>query len=243
MATQEHEVAYDSGIPGGSVSLPYAPRRWAGGILEVNMQHEWIGNSMLAVRFTPDNSTVQMLLRVRFYITGDLESFNVWLFDSSRQFITYARAFGSDLGSQYVSDVYCWNVTPASIGWVDLNVMSAVNPIFVADDFYVAIEFTVDQKPSLGVDTAGPRSNRGWFVDNQSINGWVEYSTYAEQHGLPQGNLMIRAVIAPLTEVTTTTTAANSAPPGWKLPTATALAVLFLAVIGVWQVRKRRQVG
>ena len=247
MVAGEHELAYDSGTPGASVSLPYVPHTWAGGDEEVNEQYEWIGNSMLAVRFTPDNSTIQMLLGVRFYITGDLASFNVWLFDSGRDFLTYGRAFNA-AGSQVVTRVYSWTVTPVSIGWVNLNVSDRTYPIFLPGDFYVAVEFTTAQKPTLGLDTLGAKSNRSWFVDNQSAIGWVAYSSYAKQHGLPDGNLMIRADISPLytlghwTNATTSSAQSQVFPLGIIMPAGTVLAVLAVAAVGVWQVGKRRHV-
>ena len=94
----EHELAYDSGTPGASVSLPYNPHMWAAGAEEINEEYSWVGNSMLAVRFTPGNSTLQMLLGVRFYVTGHLQSFNVWALDSDRNFLTRA-GLGSAPGS------------------------------------------------------------------------------------------------------------------------------------------------
>jgi hypothetical protein len=207
---------------------------------------------MLAVRFTPDKSTLQMLLAVRFYIMGDLESFNVWVLDSNRIFMAYLPPSDpGDVPAQIQSPVYSWTVTPASIGWVTLNVTSALNPIFLTDDFYVAIGFTVAEKPALGVDTTGARSNRSWFVDNQSDTGWVAYSPYAQQHGLPDGNLMIRAVTSPIfdlvrnTMTTTTMHAAQSHefPLAILFPAGTVLAILAVAAVGVRQVRKRRHVG
>ena len=244
----EHELAYDSGTPGASVSLPYVPHMWAGGDEEVNEQYQWIGNSMLAVRFTPDNSTIQMLLGVRFYITGNLASFNVWLFDSTRSFMTYGRPFNA-AGSQVVTRIYSWTVTPVSTGWVNLNVTDADQTIFLQDDFYVAVEFTAAQKPTLGLDTLGAKSNRSWFVDNQSAIGWVAYSSYAKQHGLSDGNLMIRADISPIYDLThwtnasTRTVQSQEFPLSVVFPAGVVLAVLLVAVVGVWIVGKRRQIG
>ena len=172
--TGERELAYDSGTPGGSASLPYNPHTWAGGAEEINEAYTWMGSSMLAVRFTPNNSTLQILLGVRFYITGHLESFNVWVLDSNRIFLTYGRGTGSAPGSGVISRVYSWTVTPVSIGWVNLNVTDATYPIFLPGDFYVAVQFT-SQNGSLGVDTSGPRSDRSWVVDNQTESGWVPY--------------------------------------------------------------------
>jgi len=245
VAAQEQQIAYDNGIPGGSVSLPYTPTEWAGGLTEKDLRGVWVGNHLLAVRFTSDNSTMRTLLRVSFYIAAGLESFNVWAFDSDRNFLTYSRGYSGpsqNAGSQYISGVLSWTVTPASIGWVDLNVSNFSNPIFVSGDFYVAIEFTVDQEPRLGVDTTGPKSNRSWVVENQTANGWIPYSTYAEQYGLTDGNLMIRAVTGPLFTNTTgnTTTSTTRATPGWELPTSIAITIYLVAAVVVWQVRKRR---
>jgi hypothetical protein len=244
MVAGERELAYDGGTAGDAVSLPYVPRIWVGGDEEVNQQYQWIGNSMLAVRFTPDNSTLQMLLGVRFYVTGDLESFNVWVFDLNRNFLTYGLGSSPAPGSQIVSRVYQWTVTPVSIGWVSLNVTDAAYPIFLPDDFYVAIEFTVAQKPQLGVDTIGPSSARSWVAQNQTATGWIAYSTYAKQHGLPIGNLMIRADVSPLYNLTngttTTTGSAQEFPLSIVFPGATLLAILAVAAVGVWQVGKRR---
>ena len=240
----EHELAYDSGTPGASVSLPYLPHPWAGGAEEVNEQYQWVGSSMLAVRFTPDNSTLQMLLGVRFYLTGHLESFNVWVLDSDRSFLTYGRAFNA-AGSQVVTRIYTWTVTPVSVGWVSLNVTDAAYPIFLPGEFYVAIEFN-SQNASLGVDTRGAISNRSWFVGNQTDSGWVAYSSYAEQHGLPDGNLMIRADISPIYDLTHWTNATTSAAQSQEFPltivfpAGAVLAVLVVATVGVWQVRKHR---
>jgi len=240
--TDEREIAYDNGTPGGSVSLPYTPTTWAGGLQEKEERNVWIANQLLAVRFTSDNRTVQMLRRVRFYLTGDLASFNVYAFDSYRQFFTYLHGyFGPSPGSSYLSGVHSWTVTPASIGWNDLNVTELVNPIFISGDFYVAMEITVSERPRLGVDTTGPMSNRSWIVENQSEHGWIEYSAYATQNGLPDGNLMIRAVIGPL--YTNTTTSTPSATPAWQVPTSIAFAISLVVAVGVWQVRKRRQNG
>ena len=215
MVKSERELAYDSGTPGASVSLPYIPQMWAGGDQEVNEQYKWIGNSMLAVRFTPDNSTLQILLGVRFYITGDLASFNVWVFDSNRIFLTYGRGPGSAPGSSVITRVYSWTVTPVSTGWVSLNVTDVTYPIFLPGDFYVALEFT-SQNSKLGLDTIGAISARSWVVHNQTTDGWIAYSTYAKQNGLPDGNLMIRADVSPIynmmNEATTTTGAAQVFP-------------------------------
>jgi hypothetical protein len=251
VAAQEYEIAYDSGTPGGSVSLRYAPHEWAGGIVRDAGQggNDFMANRMLAVRFTTDNNEMQHLLGARFYITGDLHNFSVRLFDSDRVFMSPPWQ-----ENQIVSLVYSWTVTPTSIGWVYLNATSFLRggtaPIFVSGDFYFAIEFTVDQKPKLGVDTVGPRSNRYWFVDNQSTTGWIQYSAYALQHGLPDGNLMIRAVTESITApiVTTfflttsaiplwkTTTSMTSALAGWGFPAAIALTVLVIlsVIVGVW---------
>jgi hypothetical protein len=194
---QIHELAYDNGVPTGSVSLPYTPTMWAGGEPEKQERNVWIGNQMLAVRFTTDNGSVEMLRLLRFYIAGDLHSFNVYAFDSDQNFFLYYRHFGPSEGSQYVSDIYTWTATPNSTGWVDLNVTSW-NSIFVRGNFYIAVEFTVAEKPRLGVDTTGPESNRSFLVANMS--SWIGYSSYAEQHQLPAGSLMIRAEVAPVYE-------------------------------------------
>jgi hypothetical protein len=196
---------------------------------------------MLAVRFTPGNSEALKLLGARFYIEGELHSFDVFLFDSYKVFMSPGPK-----GSQAVSYVYRWTVTPVSIGWVYLNMSSdPENPIYVSDDFYIAIAFTIDQNPRLGVDTIGPRSNRGWFVDNQTEIGWIPYSTYAEQNRLTDGNLMIRAVVGPLYENTTptatTTATATAAASAWGF-IATGLGVLAVAAVGVRHVRKNRQI-
>jgi len=266
-AAQEREIAYDGGTPGGSASVPYAPHMWSGGSDNGagGGPFLWIGNQMLAVRFTPSVNAVEMLLGFRFYIAGDLASFNVWLFDSNRLFIGYAQYDTCDISpyswanpcdlTSLSSDIpYRWTVTPTSIGWAYLNVTDFWNPIFITNDFYVAIEFTVDQKPRLGVDTIGPRSSRGWFVANESDAGWIEYSAYSEQHGLPDGNLMIRTLTTSLpkastTETTQTSTQTPSQPstipatiqtnaiPEWALLISTALACLIVAV-GVWHIRK-----
>lgn len=264
-------MAYDSGTPGGAVSLPSAPQRWSGGsdFGAEGSPFVWIGNQMLAVRFTPNIHTVEMLLGFRFYIAEDPESFNVWLFDSNRLFMSYAQsdscvispvswAIPCDLKSLSSDVPYRWTVTPTSTGWVYLNVTDFWTPILITNDFYVAIEFTIDQKPRLGVDTIGPSSSRGWFVGNQSTQGWVKYSTYAEQHGFPDGNLMIRTVATFLPEVITTETTQTSTQtttqtptqtstipmtiqtspiPEWALLTSTAVACLIVAV-GIWHTRK-----
>jgi hypothetical protein len=242
VAVHEMEIAYDSGTLGGSVTLPYSSHLYTGGQEEVNMKSTWMGNSMLAVRFTPGNGTeVRKLVGVRFYVTGDLTSFNVWLFDSYRQFMIYSLKEGPMGGSAPISRVFRWTVTPASIGWVYCNVTSEEHPLLVSDDFYAAIEFTVAQKPSLGVDTGGQGSNRSWFAENQSSNGWFEYATYANQHGFPSGNLMIRIVTAPLFEATTKTTTTEGVSIGWTLPAA--VGVLVVAAVGVWLLRKSRTRG
>ena len=240
----ERELAYDSGTPGASVSLPYVPQTWAGGFQEVNQEWTWTGSSMLAVRFTPDNSTLQMLLGVRFYIPTDLESFNVWVLDSNRVFLTYGRGTGSAAGSSVISRVYSWTVTNAPIGWVSLNVTDADYPIFLPGDFYVAVQFT-SQSTKLGVDTTGKISARSWVVQNQTIIGWIPYSTYAKQNGLPDGNLMIRALISPIYALShwenTTTNAAQAQglPMAVVFSAGTILPLLAVLVVGVWQVRKR----
>ena len=244
MVAGERELAYDSGAPGASVSLPYAPHMWAGGQQEVNEQWKWMGNSMLAVRFTPDNSTLKVLLNVRFYVTGDLEPFNVWVFDSYRIFLTYGRGLGSSPGSGVISRVYSWQVKPVSVGWVSLNVTDVEYPIFLPDDFYVAIEFT-SQNGKLGVDTIGTNSARSWVVQNQSTNGWITYSAYANQHGLPDGNFMIRADVSPIynmiSQRTTTTSALLGFPLAIAFPAVTVLTVLIVVAVGVWQMGRRRQ--
>ena len=245
--------------------MPYAPHVWNGGSDNGagGAPFEWIGNQMLAVRFTPNNNTVEMLQGFRFYIAGDLESFNVWLFDSNRLFIGYTQSDTCDISpsswtnprdSLFSTIPYRWTVTPTSTGWVYLNVTDYWNPILITNDFYVAIEFTIDQKPRLGVDTIGPSSKRSWFVANESDAGWIEYPTYAEQHGLPDGNLMIRTVTTSLPKVSTTNKTQTSTQtstrtptisaaiqmspiPGWPLLISTTLACLTLAV-GVWQTWK-----
>jgi hypothetical protein len=257
-AAQEREIAYDNGTPGGSVSLPSAPQRWSGGSDHSDDENPfvWIGNQILAVRFTQNRNTVQMLLGVRFYIAGDPESFNVWLFNSDKFFVSGPQWDAANTcGLPDFSYVpYKWTVTPTSTGWVYLNVTDSQYPVIVAGDFYVAIEFTIAQQPSLGVDTTGPRSNRGWFVANESDSGWIEYSTYAEHHGLPDGNLMIRSVTTSWPEVGTTktaqtstqtptqtttisTTIQTSAMPGWTLLISTAFTCLIVA-IGLWHTRR-----
>jgi uncharacterized protein len=253
VAAQEREIAYDNGTPGGSVSLPYAPHMWAGGIVRESGQggNDFIANRMLAVRFTADAGNVEEVLGARFFIAGDLQSFNVYLFNSNRVFMSPPWR-----ENQIVSLVYSWTVTPTSIGWVNLNVSSNVWPIYVSGDFYFAIEFTVGEKPRLGVDTIGPRSNRGWFVDNQTVTGWTEYSAYAGRNGLPDGNLMVRAVIgSPLfgvanTTTNTTTNTATNAPTnitgallGWGIPASIALAALAVIMVGVLQMRRRGNIG
>ena len=241
-AANEREVAYDNGTPVGSVSLPYAPHRWTGGTEEdEDYPNVWIANSMLAVRFTADNSTVQVLKGARFFITGSLADFRVWVFDSDREFFAALHGHaGPNAGSQFSSNVPSWTVTPASVGWVYVNVTDMSNPIFVSGDFYIAIEFTVSEQPGLGVDTTGPKSNRGWFVGNQTINGWVEYSDYARQQGLPDGNLMIRALIAPLYGVVNTTTIPTSAVSASELLVLITVVIVIVVTIGIWQVLKRR---
>jgi hypothetical protein len=238
----ERELAYDNGTVGGSASLPYVPHRWSGGAEEVNEEYQWIGNSMFAVRFTPDIRDVEILLGVRFYIAGDPESFRVWILDSNRIFLTNIRGyFGPAPGSQLISSVRSWTVTPTSTGWNYLNVTDVADPMFIADDFYVAIEFTAAQKPRLGVDTASPISNRGWYVDNQSTTGWIEYSTYAKEHGLAMGNLMIRASVSPIYNMTRGTTTLSTGI-SLEMPASIVLVILVAAAIGVWQIGKRRQV-
>jgi hypothetical protein len=240
VSAAEQEISYDSGTPGGSVSLPYSPSRWRAGQEEVNEKFSWLGNSMLAVRFTPDNSTgIQMLLGVRFYILGDLANISVFLFDHYGDFMVYPIISGPPGGSQLLSRVYRWRMAPTSTGWVDVNVTDAMNPVFVSDDFYVAAEFNVAQKPSLGVDTSGPRSDRSWFVDNQTANGWVKYSDYAKQHGAPDGNLMIRALTIPVAEVGAAAKAAKNAPPDWIIPIVGLTVVLIVAAVAVLVLRKR----
>jgi len=71
-------------------------------------------------------------------------------------------------------------------------------PIFVAGDFYVAMQPLTAGGPALGVDTSGARSDRGWVISTEGTSGWFGYSQYAQQHGLPDGNLMIRAVLSPV---------------------------------------------
>jgi hypothetical protein len=121
------------------------------------------------------------------------------------------------------------------------------------DDFYVAIEFPVGQKPGLGVDITGPRSNRNWFVGNQTVEGWIEYSAYAKQHGTPDGNLIIRAVVSTVfnptngtttTASTTTSTTSNSknAASTSELLLAIPTGILVIAAIGIWQLRKRHDI-
>ncbi len=243
MVAGEHELAYDSGTPGTSISLPYAPHMWVGGTQEVNEQWEWIANSMLAVRFTPEKSTLQMLLDVRFYVTGDLGSFNVWVLDSYGNFLNYGKSDAAP-GSTVISRVYSWTVKPVSIGWVSLNVTKVDYPIFLPDDFYVAIEFT-SQNSKLGVDTIGTNSARSWVVQNQTTNGWIAYSTYANQYGLRDGNFMIRADISPIYDMTNHATAtpgpAQETPLAVAFRAGMALAVLTVVALGVWQVGKRRQ--
>jgi len=247
VAMQEHEIAYDNGSPAGSVSLPYTPTTWSGGEPEKQERDVWIGNQMLAVRFTSDNSTVEMLRRVRFYVTGDLQSFNVYAFDSDRQFFIFYLNFNLySPGSQEVSRVHSWTVTPLSTGWVDLDLTGETNPIFVAGDFYVAAQFTVAQMPKLGVDTTGLKTDRSWLVKNQTEWGWISYSTYAEQHGLADGNLMIRAVVARIPQGTNESTSiapnTNNAAPTSELFLAIPAAILVVASIGIWWVGKRRKV-
>jgi uncharacterized protein len=261
VAAQDHEIGYDSGTPGGSVSLAYAPHMWAGGIVRESGQggNDFIANRMLAVRFTAEAGNVEELLGARFYIAGDMQSFNLYLFNSNRVFMS--RPWREN---QIVSPVYCWTVTPTSIGWVDIDVSSNVWPIYVSGDFYFAIEFTVGQKPMLGVDTIGPRSDRGWFVDNQTVTGWIEYSAYAGRNGLPDGNLMVRAVVGsplfgvanttantptntltntPTNTLTNTPTNITGALPGWGIPALIALAALVVVMVGVLQMRRRGSIG
>jgi len=196
---------------------------------------------------TPDNSTLQMLLGVRFYVTGDLASFNVWVFDSYRDFLTYGRAFNA-AGSQVVTRVYGWTVTPGSIGWVNLNVTDRTNPIFFQVTSMLPSSSPLPRNPHWVSTLLVQRVTVAGSSTIQSAIGWVAYSSYAKQHGVPDGNLMIRADISPLyalghwTNATTSSAQSQVFPLGIVMPAGTVLAVLAVAAVGVWQVGKRRHV-
>jgi hypothetical protein len=173
---------------------------------------------------------------------SDLASFRVWVLDSDGAFFTSLRNHvGPNAGSQLSSDVPSWTVTPASAGWVNVNVTDLSNPIIISGDFYLAIEFTTSQQPRLGIDTTGPKSNRGWFIGNQTVSGWIEYSAYARQQGLPDGNLMIRALTAPLYDTATTTTNTSGAATTRDLTFAIPAAIIIIAAGVVLQLARRRR--
>jgi hypothetical protein len=152
----------------------------------------WIGHDMFAANFTPPSGGM-MLLGARVYVTGDLAPFKIRLFDSDEHMYTYIRPQGT-------FDLYFgwqWTVTPTVTGWVDVNVSNA--EIYVWSSFYVAVEFTVDMKPGVGLDTTNSQ-DRGWFIGNHTT--WIPYSSFAKSHNLPDGNVMIRALVAPIQPLT-----------------------------------------
>lgn len=79
------------------------------------------------------------------------------------------------------------------VGWSDLALPSHVA---VSGEFYVAVEYTTDPGPTIGLDTSGTPS-----YHDRSYHGtpghWVIYG----QGAFPRGDLMIRAEVDPLPPV------------------------------------------
>jgi hypothetical protein len=149
---------------------------------------------MLAVRFTPPAGG-ETLLKARVYLTGNLAAFKIRLFDSDQHPYTFIQP----QGSYHLDWPYQWLVTPNSTGWVSVDISDA--QITCWNDFYVAVEFTApDTKPNLGLDTTSS-GDRNWHIENQ--RDWSIYSSYAKIHNLPVGNIMVRAVIAPIQSLMT----------------------------------------
>ena len=218
---QEHELAYDDGTPESSIALPYYESIWGYG------EQEWIGHNMLAVMFT--SSTPQELLRVRFYVTGQLAYFQVRLFDSGRQYLFFRKYVAG--GPTWINYAYLWSVMPKSPGWVDVDVSNRT--IIVSGDFYVAVEFATDMKPSIGVDSSS-LANRSWYVENKTY--WESYSNFTSERDLPNGNVMIRAVLGSFENSTDTLSSSSTSStivPTFPTSQTPSIAVAFGSVVAV----------
>ena len=120
---------------------------------------------MWAVGFTPLFSG--KLLKARFYVTKDSNSFKVHVMDKNK----------NDLVSAVVR-------TPTSEGWFDVDLSDKEVRVKMGEDFYIGIEWITKDKPKIGYDTDEPDDERSWSWNGTS---WSKYSYVYD--------LMIRAVV------------------------------------------------
>lgn len=119
-------------------------------------------------------------------------------------------------------------VTPSSTGWFDVD-LSAYN-ILVTRDFYIVIQYVVQDKPGLGVDTGYPAFSRSYFSSSLTPP-WTLYST---------SDFMIRALV----EDASPRPVGGIVTPVNKLEILTpylALAGLIAAVSKVYVIKRRKE--
>ena len=119
--------------------------------------------SMLAVRFT--TPTIGQLMDFSFYVWNLSSTVKVHVMDASRK----------DLITPFLK-------TLTSEGWCNVDLSGYGVTVSVGIDFYIAIEWTVAGKPSLGADTSNP-DGRSWYYANGI------WSPFAD------GDYLIRAVV------------------------------------------------
>jgi len=130
---------------------------------------------MFAVKFTPPY-TPCLLTKARYYIDSDPATFKVRILDSDKNDVL------PDLTAK-----------PSSTGWYDVDL--ARYEITIEGDFYVAVEYTVANKPQLGFDRNNP-DGRSWFVSEKGE--WQSSAKIAAEYDTRDGDFMIRAVVQPI---------------------------------------------
>jgi hypothetical protein len=126
-----------------------------------------------AVRFSSTLESFQVLT-ARYYIRSSPANFNVLILDANRRL------------------VYDKPVTPTTEGWFEIDLSK--ESIVLDGDFYVAMKWTIAEKPELGADETKP-DGRSFFVDADGT-----WQTYAEVNkavtkSKKDGDFMIRASI------------------------------------------------
>jgi hypothetical protein len=150
-------------LPGGFLEFYYDD-----GTAEVG--YYWTGaGGKFAVRFTPLSSG--QLMECKFYIYNNPDTIKVHVLDTNK----------NDMITPF-------SETPTSIGWYDVDLSSYGITVNSGVDFYVAMESTVANQPSIGTDTSSP-DGRSWAHNKES---WSQ---------MEDRDYMIRAVIKPLADL------------------------------------------